>query len=413
MGLALVSAAAGAAVLNAFADLLTAWWQDPGSRPPVRVRDEGDCVLAEVEDPPALLELRGDLAATALAQGQARGEAPISPVPGARRAPVEVHLSLGARCPLPCQGCYLDAGPGAVAAPSPHEVDALLARLGEVGVFQVALGGGELALRDDLVERLRAARRAGLVPNLTLTGFGLNDQRARELAGLVGQVNLSLDALDTTEVRGWNAAPVALNALRSLRRAGVPCGVNTVVTRANLDELPALAERLLEFGVEDWQWLRFKPAGRGAAVYDRLALLPEQQERLWPMALALEARGMRIRWDCAMAPFLAAASVPAGQAERLGSVGCVGGVSLLAADPMGRLGPCSFVQAGVETDPERAWRQDPTLLQWRARAALPPSPCAGCDWQEICRGGCRAVAAHLTGDALAPDPECPRVRGAA
>jgi hypothetical protein len=27
----------------------------------------------------------------------------------------------------------------------------------------------------------------------------------------------------------------------------------------------------------------------------------------------------------------------------------------------------------------------------------------------VCRGGCRAVARFLTGDELAPDPECPRV----
>ena len=36
-----------------------------------------------------------------------------------------------------------------------------------------------------------------------------------------------------------------------------------------------------------------------------------------------------------------------------------------------------------------------------------PEPCKSCDYLTICKGGCRAVSAHVTGDPMAPDPDCP------
>jgi len=47
--------------------------------------------------------------------------------------------------------------------------------------------------------------------------------------------------------------------------------------------------------------------------------------------------------------------------------------------------------------------------QWRDAR----EPCASCTYHELCRGGCKVVSAHVTGDPAAPDPECPRVVDAA
>jgi radical SAM protein with 4Fe4S-binding SPASM domain len=43
---------------------------------------------------------------------------------------------------------------------------------------------------------------------------------------------------------------------------------------------------------------------------------------------------------------------------------------------------------------------------WRADAA---EPCRSCTYHALCRGGCKVVSAHVSGDAASPDPECPRV----
>src|SRR5699024_9451693 len=57
-------------------------------------------------------------------------------------APTEVHVSVTARCPAGCPGCYLDAKPDGD-EPSFAELCARLDALAESGVFRVAFGGGE------------------------------------------------------------------------------------------------------------------------------------------------------------------------------------------------------------------------------------------------------------------------------
>ncbi|MCK6526678.1 radical SAM protein [Myxococcota bacterium] len=335
---------------------------------------------------------------------------------GALRAPTEVHLAVTSRCPARCSACYLPRG-GAPAEPGGEEIRSALRQLASLGVFEVAFGGGEPVLRDDLLDLAREARDLGLVPNLTTSGIGLTAHAARRMAGLFGQVNVSLDGFGAgyEAVRGWDGTRTALAALERLGEAGVRAGVNTVLTRSNVGNLADMGAALAERGVAEWQWLRLKPAGDGAQVYETMALSADEALTLWPRALSVEAEtGLAMRFDCALVPFLAAHGLPPDRLRRLGVEGCAGGHSLWSRGASGGYAPCSFVEAGAGGGAEAAeiWAADPVLGAWRRRAEDPPEPCASCDYREVCRGGCRVVARHRVGDAMAPDPECPRVRAA-
>lgn len=436
VGTALVTLVAASAVVNAFAWRFGRWLapdDDPGpsggepappsgpegdgpTDPDVRVRREGDEAIVAWSDPPALLTVDAATGDAAMARG-AR-EVGGHPAPEhALSAPLEVHVAVTDRCPVACDGCYLDAGPDRTPT-EPHADDLAvdLDALADLGVFEVALGGGEVLLRDDTLDLVEAVAARGMVPNLTITGFGLTPERARRLAVHVGQVNVSLDGLDEagTAVRGWDGTQVAARAVRTLREAGIRVGVNTVLTRASWEGLDALADALVDWGVAEWQWLRFKPAGRGADVYDAMALTPEQTDALWPRLLDLEAHtGMAFRVDCALVPFVVQHAPPAEALAALAVQGCPGGDALWARGADGTWLPCSFAAGLAEPaqgDAHSRWHDDPLLTAWRARSAAPPDPCSTCDYASICRGGCRIVAHHRTGDALAADPECARVR---
>lgn len=436
VGLAIGGAFAAAVVLNAFADRFARWVRPPSGgasdpqggvdgpsaddtppAPPVpRMRREAFGGIVAWPEPPALLYVDDDGAREAIAAGARPIGGQAAPA-GALSAPTEVHVAVTDRCPVRCDGCYLDAGPDRPADPDATALRDDLDRLAAMGVFEVALGGGEAGLRPDLVDLCRHARDAGMVPNLTTSGFGVTPVLARQLRGLVGQVNVSVDGLDEAYVatRGWDGRAVARRAIAALRDAGVRVGVNTVLTRANLDRLEALGAELAALGVAEWQWVRFKPAGRGADTWDALAPTPEDLDGLWPRLLAIEAAtGLVMRVDCALVPFVAAHAPDAGLAARLGLTGCHGGDSLWTRTADGRWAPCSFAHGLVDDtargDPAARWHDEPVAAAWRARAAAPPAPCDTCAWQDVCRGGCRVVAHHLTGDALAPDPQCPRVR---
>ncbi len=415
VGIALGSAVAAAAILNAFAARFlgegSGGTAQGGAGP--RLRDEPDGGALHDPETGALLHVDPATAARLRAQGVPGWGAGTAPS-GALTAPTEVHFAVTERCPAACDGCYLDAGPnrgGQVPERAAlfHDLEALAAQ----GVFEVAFGGGEALLRDDVVALCEHARDLGLVPNLTTSGFGLTAELASRLAPIVGQVNVSLDGLgdDYVAVRGWDGTGLGLRALELLQGAGIRTGVNTVLSRHTWASLGSLGDQLAARGVREWQWLRLKPAGRGASVYRDQALTPDQALGLWPLALEIEARtGLLLRWDCALVPWLAAHDLPAARLRRLGVTGCTGGETLLARHADGSWAPCSFVPGQAASDPGRAWLDGDTLQAWRTRAAAPPEPCASCDHRTVCRGGCRAVAAFVTGDPLAPDPECPRVR---
>ncbi len=424
VGLALLSVAAAAVVVNAFADRFTDSDNDgsePGSGPD-RESDPTDDVLRKedfggilaVQDPPAMLYL--DDVATAVAEAKgARLVGGAASVKGALSAPTEVHLAVSETCNARCDGCYLDTSPGAIRTEPPRWRQNL-EDLAAMGVFEVALGGGESLHNPVLFEIAHYARTLGMTPNLTTSGLGLTEARARALASVMGQVNVSLDGLGQTytDVRGWSGDKLGIGAIERLVAAGARVGVNTVICRQNVQALEVLAEALSTLGVVEWQWLRFKPSGRGEATYASHTLSEAEQMGLWPRALALQERtGLTIRFDCAMIPFLVAHEPPLAALEKLGISGCPGGESLWIVNAKGQWLPCSFAEklsAPANGEVSALWRTDVTLEAWRARAASPPEPCASCEYQAICRGGCRVVSAFETGDAMAPDPACPRVR---
>lgn len=408
VGTALLTVAAAGVLVNTFADRLAAYPADPPPEPPRVRREGGGGAVLSWALPPALLFVGGASADRALAAG-ATAWGP--PVPSAVSAPLEAHVSLGQRCPARCAGCHVAAGPDG--DPGPADVPEVLAQLAAAGVFEVAFGGGEVLARPDLEALGRRARALGLVPNLTTSGLGLTAARARDLAAVFGQINVSIDGLAETHraARGYEAA-AAWRAVDRLREAGARVGVNTVLRRAVLPELDALGAALADRGVAEWQWLRWKPSGRARAGWEAERPDADALAGLWPAALRIEAAtGLTLRWDCAMVPFLAMHDVPPAALAAAGVEGCPGGRSLVTRDAAGRWAPCSFVSGGRAGELAAAWAADPQLRAWRARP--PPPPCDTCPWLGVCGGGCRAVAAHVAGDPFAPDPECPRVRAGA
>jgi radical SAM protein with 4Fe4S-binding SPASM domain len=350
--------------------------------------------------------------------------------------PLELHIAVTSRCYAPCDGCYMDAHPEGEEPP----LDVILERLSAAraaGVSTVAFGGGEPLLREDLGEIAGAARALGLVPVMTTSGFGLTAERARGLRAFA-QINVSHDGAQSgyRDVRGFDGRGPAERAIELLRDAGIPTGVNVVLTRATFDLLPATAERVRDLGAREIQLLRYKPGGRAAdPSYEGRRLTPAQIEALWPAIerLVLESR-LHVRIDCALVPLLSAALLarvvrPAETLAALGVFGCEAARHLGGMRVDGALAPCSFFSAAPgraralgprdrdRSPTPRAPRALPILApddleRFRAYHASPPEPCRSCELFSVCRGGCQVVSRYIHGHkegALAPDPECPKV----
>ena len=378
-----------------------------------RIRAERFGALVAVEDPPALVSVDRVLARRLGVDGGAlwHGEASDDALSG----PTEAHVAATERCPAGCSGCYVDARPDGH-EPTFADVCARLDALAELGTFRIAFGGGEAALREDVHELAAHARSRRMVPTLTTSGLGMTAARAARFR-VFAQVNVSLDgdSAGYRAVRGWDGAGVAERAIAALREAGVPVGVNTVVTRESFPHLSAIAQHAEQLGACELQLLRFKPSGRGRLDYLAQRLTAAQIDGLPGLVRRLsETRALAVRIDCAMVPFLVGdGTVRPEDLVRFGVSGCEAGRSLMTVDARGGARPCSFWEGEATSrahDARAAWSDDPTLTRFRAHAAEPPAPCRDCPYRAACRGGCRIVAAHLTGDPWQPDPECPRVR---
>lgn len=379
----------------------------------MKTRPERFGALVALTHPPALVAVDRDLARRMGVDPKGLWDAPdLGLAVPVLTAPTEVHVATTERCPLRCTGCYADAKPEGH-EPTFEELAARLDALQNLGVFSVAFGGGESALRQDIGELARHARRLGLAPTMTTSGLGITALRARDFRAFA-QINVSWDgpADIYRDVRGYDGAAVAERAIGHLVSAGVPVGINTVLTRRNFPHLDAIAAGAETLGAVELQLLRFKPSGRGRLDYLATRLTPVQIDVLASTLRRIaESYSPAVRIDCALVPFLAASGeVESADLTRFGVMGCEAGRSLMTLDAHGMVRPCSFWgDEGDAHTPAEAWRDAETLNRFRDYNATIPEPCASCDFLTSCRGGCRIVAG-FAGDAFSPDPECPRVR---
>ena len=332
---------------------------------------------------------------------------------GLLSAPTEVHLAATNRCPLGCEHCYMSSD-----RPEPGEMDTetfkgALRALADMGVFHVALGGGEALTRPDLFELAHYARSLGIVPNLTVSGAIMSAEIAERM-NVFGQVNVSLDGVGALYGvhRGVAGFEKASRAIDLLRAASVATGINCVVGRNNFDGIPQLFDLAAEKGVNEIEFLRYKPAGRGAASYLTHRTTYEQNVRLVPLLMEQSERtGVVAKIDCSFMPMLAIHGPPPEVLQRMATYGCEAGNVLLGIRSDGMVSGCSFLSSeglGISSL-SKEWLSDPHLVKMRTFVEKAPEPCRSCDYLSICKGGCHAVALHLVGDPHAPDPDCPRV----
>jgi radical SAM protein with 4Fe4S-binding SPASM domain len=329
---------------------------------------------------------------------------------GLLTAPLEVHFSVTNACSQNCGHCYMDSGEqdaGEMSAEDFHRAVDLLAGM---GVFHMALGGGEALERPDFFELASYVRERGMVPNLTTNGHLITREIA-EQCRIFGQVNVSIDDGEALQeaVRGEGPHTKRIQAVDLLLAAGIKVGVNCVVSRANFDQLTCVFGFAADRGLTDVEFLRLKPTGRATADYYERRLTPAQNREFYPMIRDLSREyGVAAKIDCSFVPMFCWHKPDKALMEQFSVYGCEAGNVLLGVRSDGRFAGCSFLK-GEESIFElpSLWNGSKhlqRLRQWPGRA---PEPCRSCDYLEICKGGCRAVSEFVSGDFFAPDPECP------
>jgi pyrroloquinoline quinone biosynthesis protein E len=278
-----------------------------------------------------------------------------------------------------------------------------------LGIFHVALSGGEPLLRPDLARLVGNASDAGLYPNLITRGVGLDQSKARDLqaAGLES-VQLSFQSDEPAladRVAGARAHEGKLRAAQIIRETGLALSINVVLHRANiarLDRIVALAEAL---GAERLELANVQFYGWG--FLNRATLLPTRVQAAAAAQIALAEKQRlagRMEIYYVLPDLYETRPKPCMQGW---------GRRYLTVNPAGDVLPCPTASgiAGLRFDNVRdrtldwIWDESESFNRFRGSEWM-PALCRECPRKEIDFGGCRCQAALLTGDAGATDPVC-------
>jgi len=312
--------------------------------------------------------------------------------------PESIFWEVTAKCNLRCRHCVVSAGAEVPGELSTQEGLDLLSQWAHMGVRDVTFSGGEPLLRSDIHILLRTAAALGLSVGFSTNGTCLTPQAARELRALGANVQVSLDgscAEVYARLRGSRSAfDLALRGIRTLVSAGNDITIGTVLTKHNLDDIPAMLRLVERLGVNRFRLIPFIAYGRGQ---ESMELEPLPNEVKEVTAYLHGERGKRpldivsLEFEETFRP------PPPGPVDPQELGGCSGAISYCTVTPAGEVLPCHYFE-GVRAESVRdlpfaeIWRSSRFLNYFRSlRINDIRGPCRHCEWLPKCRGSCRAA----------------------
>ena len=329
------------------------------------------------------------------------------------RRPILVFWETTRACLLACRHCRA----AAIAEPLPGELTTAegltfidsLAGFGSPSPVLV-LTGGDVLMRADVLELVRHARArrvpVAVSPSVTPRLDVATLQALRDAGVKAASISLDGASAKTHEgLRGIRGHfPQTLDAIRLLKRLGFTVQVNTVVRPEVVDELPRLAELLVETGASVWEVFFLIRTGRGSALPE---LTPTQNEEVCRFLVDVAARtGLVVR--TVEAPFFRRVVAEHPDPPRTAQTkGTRDGKGIVFVAHDGEVYPSGFLPLSVGNVRERSivelYRDSPLLRD--IRAARFAGRCGACSYADLC-GGSRARAYASSGDPLGEDPAC-------
>jgi SynChlorMet cassette radical SAM/SPASM protein ScmE len=304
---------------------------------------------------------------------------------------------------------------------------AFFEELGRAKVMSVCLSGGEALLRHDIFDLIDGVVSNRMRFQLLTNGRPVTTAVAQRLkaTGRCDSVQVSLDGSrpETHEVmRGMGSFAPALKAIYTLRDAGLPVTVRTTIHAHNVEDLPALAQLLLEqIGLPSFSTNAISSLGTSAKYGDDLFLPPALRLRAMHVLADLE-RQYAGRIEASAGPLAEwkmfnemelARKRGGGLADRGRLTGCGCIFTRLAVRADGAYIPCvmlpQLVLGYVGRDAlEEVWCKAPRFNALRERIHLPLKMferCRDCAYNELCTGNCAGTALSSDSDPNQPSRE--------
>jgi radical SAM protein with 4Fe4S-binding SPASM domain len=325
----------------------------------------------------------------------------------------DVTYSCNFRCPV----CFTDAGAAAPDELTTEESLTLVRKVGQAGIRDVLISGGEPFMRPDLMAILSALAEFNISVRIASNGSLLDDQVLEELRRrtLTKSFQISLDSIDPAlYAKLHGTSPDLLETvLENLKRIQAHGFHTTVSARLTPETLPGIPSLLDMASREGWATVTIHipvHSNRISGAYD------QDEDVLGLLAPALEHFiNLPQRWLIeTYIPWAPYHPLMARTEKRIGVVhrGCRAGRDRLTINPTGGVSPCVCLDLPAATignvrQSELLDLFENSVLCRMMRHPAAHGICADCPMIEKCGGGCRAAALALAGRLDGPDSSCP------
>lgn len=326
-------------------------------------------------------------------------------------APETVHWAVTYRCSENCPDCYTHRFSFIKEELNTTDSLKLIDKIAKWNVFQLAIGGGEPFLRDDLLQIVRHAAIQGLSVHITTAKLQIDYGLLRSISPFIKNMQLGIRPWDLIGLDSIKSSKQIQELFNVSKELDITLGANIFLNRSTLEQLENLTKILIDIGFNRIIFLRYKPTNsikRWREESPGREQLNELHKKL--NNIIIKNPILNIRVDCALS--FVQRYLPKKLVERFGIKGCVAASRILAIAPDGSVYPCSQLvhpncYAGnlLESDPELLWNQSQALRKYRSfrvKKTFTHSWCGVCMAKDSC-GGCRV----FTRDGIGQDIGCP------
>lgn len=174
-----------------------------------------------------------------------------------KKVPLYVQFAVEKSCNFKCLMCDIVKARAKEETLNLEQIEEVAYKLDKLGVSMIILTGGEPLLRKDIADVVAIFSKYGIQPRIQTNGSLLTEEVMQKLinAGISG-ITVSLDSLlpekqdfINQKQNTWDKVVNAIGLMSMmLPIKGVILGVNTVVSKFNLSEIPSIIKFVTDIG---------------------------------------------------------------------------------------------------------------------------------------------------------------------
>ena len=319
-----------------------------------------------------------------------------------KRGLLSIELEFTRKCNLRCIYCYSSAGEPASNELNIGELQSVLRQAKDLGARKIILlGGGEPLLFNGLKDIIEYISSLGLKQILFTNGTLLDADNSgflfKNKVSVIVKHNSTSSAIQDTLAGVPGTSRNIKRGLAYLMEAGYPdgdtaLGIQTVICRQNIDDLPSMWTWARQNGVIPYFEILTRQ-GR-AKIHAELNVTTSKLRSLFELLKEIDKEDFSIKWDSR--PTIAAFS-------------CRRHLYSCLVNSEGYVQPCTGVDiptGNIREKPLKDIINESTVMNnLRNIHKKIVGRCSDCEHSGECYG-CRGNAYHITGDYLASDPTC-------